>query len=176
MSAEPTPVLSRSGPLKFLNTWVAKNESEEAEQRRRHKGKGPAVETSDDIIEEKEKEPKGASKPAAAAAGGPPPNPKGFFANERTFLSWMQLVLILGALAVGLVNYGDKMGQTAGVIFTVIAMSFMFYALLRFWERADRLQTKEKSIKFEDMIGALILVAVVFLAVAVNFALKFIHR
>jgi len=34
--------------------------------------------------------------------------PKVSFANERTFLSWLHFVVVLGGLAVGLLNFGDK--------------------------------------------------------------------
>ena len=33
--------------------------------------------------------------------------PKVFFANERTFLSWLNFTVILGGLAMGLLNFGD---------------------------------------------------------------------
>jgi uncharacterized membrane protein YidH (DUF202 family) len=32
--------------------------------------------------------------------------PKVFFANERTFLSWLNFTVILGGLAIGLLNFG----------------------------------------------------------------------
>lgn len=34
--------------------------------------------------------------------------PKIAFANERTFLSWLHFTVVLGGLAVGLLNFGDK--------------------------------------------------------------------
>jgi Domain of unknown function (DUF202) len=34
--------------------------------------------------------------------------PKVFFANERTFLSWLHFTVVLGGLAVGLLNFGDE--------------------------------------------------------------------
>lgn len=34
--------------------------------------------------------------------------PKVSFANERTFLSWLNFTVVLGGLAVGLLNFGDK--------------------------------------------------------------------
>lgn len=36
--------------------------------------------------------------------------PKVSFANERTFLSWLHFTVVLGGLAVGLLNFGDKAG------------------------------------------------------------------
>ena len=37
--------------------------------------------------------------------------PKISFANERTFLSWLHFTVVLGGLAVGLLNFGDKVRQ-----------------------------------------------------------------
>ncbi len=34
--------------------------------------------------------------------------PKVSFANERTFLSWLHFTVVLGGLAVGLLNFGDQ--------------------------------------------------------------------
>jgi len=34
--------------------------------------------------------------------------PKVSFANERTFLSWLHFTVVLGGLAVGLLNFGDN--------------------------------------------------------------------
>lgn len=39
--------------------------------------------------------------------------PKVAFANERTFLSWLHFTVVLGGLAVGLLNFGDKVCPAA---------------------------------------------------------------
>lgn len=39
--------------------------------------------------------------------------PKVSFANERTFLSWLHFTVVLGGLAVGLLNFGDKVHYLA---------------------------------------------------------------
>ena len=45
--------------------------------------------------------------------------PKVSFANERTFLSWLHFTVVLGGLAVGLLNFGDKVG----LFFYLISLS-----------------------------------------------------
>ncbi|KAJ3009685.1 hypothetical protein HKX48_007798 [Thoreauomyces humboldtii] len=141
------PVYSTNGFFSFLESWRPAGESRSS---RRNKGKGPQV-------------------------GAPLPiNPKGLFANERTFLSWMNLCVTIGGLAVGLLNFGDTVGQMAGLVFGLIAIALMFYALMQFWARAERLQAREKGINFEDMTGAFALVSIIFLAVGINLGLRFI--
>jgi len=44
--------------------------------------------------------------------------PKVSFANERTFLSWLHFTVVLGGLAVGLLNFGDKANSSS--IFLVL--------------------------------------------------------
>ena len=42
--------------------------------------------------------------------------PKVAFANERTFLSWLHFTVVLGGLAVGLLNFGDRVRLSAPYI------------------------------------------------------------
>ncbi|CAG8535205.1 11145_t:CDS:2 [Funneliformis caledonium] len=46
--------------------------------------------------------------------------PKVFFANERTFLSWLQFTVVLGGLAIGLLNFGDRVGKISAAAFTFV--------------------------------------------------------
>ncbi|KAI9000217.1 vacuolar transporter chaperone 4 [Gaertneriomyces semiglobifer] len=68
--------------------------------------------------------------------------PKVFFANERTFLSWLHFCIVLGGLALGLLNFGDRVGQISGLIFTVVAMLFMVYALFLYQWRAHKIRNR----------------------------------
>ncbi len=45
-----------------------------------------------------------------------------FFANERTFLSWLNFTVILGALAIGMLNFGDRPAFISAFLFTGVAM------------------------------------------------------
>lgn len=47
---------------------------------------------------------------------------------SRTFLSWLNFSVVLGGLAVGLLNFGDRVGKISAGMFTVVAMSIMVYA------------------------------------------------
>jgi uncharacterized membrane protein YidH (DUF202 family) len=42
--------------------------------------------------------------------------PKVSFANERTFLSWLHFTVVLGGLAVGLLNFGDRVCTLAHLL------------------------------------------------------------
>ncbi|KAI9204619.1 VTC domain-containing protein [Polychytrium aggregatum] len=98
--------------------------------------------------------------------------PKVFFANERTFLSWLNFTMVLGGMALSLLNFGDRIGQLTGLIFTVIAMLFMGYSLYLYQWRVHRIRERDPR-PFDDRWGPTVLVLVLFSAVVVNFWMKF---
>ncbi|KAG0181918.1 vacuolar transporter chaperone [Apophysomyces sp. BC1021] len=62
--------------------------------------------------------------------------PKVFFANERTFISWLQFCALLLTVSLSLLNFGDSTSRIAGAIFIGIAAVVAIYALYRFEKRA----------------------------------------
>ncbi|KAL4265055.1 DUF202 domain-containing protein [Pleurotus pulmonarius] len=80
--------------------------------------------------------------------------PKVSFANERTFLSWLHFTVVLGGLAVGLLNFGDKVGKISAAMFSVVAMAIMVGP-------------------YDDRIGPTVLCLALLVAVVVNFILRF---
>ncbi|KAI0232020.1 hypothetical protein L0F63_006021 [Massospora cicadina] len=98
--------------------------------------------------------------------------PKVFFANERTFLAWLNFALVLGALAIALMNFGNWIGVVSGILFIAIALVVMVYALLVFQWRAYKIRRREAG-PYDDRIGPIILVVCLFVAVSVNFGLKY---
>ncbi|KNE63919.1 hypothetical protein AMAG_08978 [Allomyces macrogynus ATCC 38327] len=98
--------------------------------------------------------------------------PKVFFANERTFLSWLNFSVTLGALAVGLLNFGsDAVGRVSGVLFTVIAMAIMLYALYLYLWRAHMIRKRDAG-PYDTRIAPVFIVIALFAAVCVNFGLR----
>jgi len=99
--------------------------------------------------------------------------PKVFFANERTFLSWLNFSVILGGLAVGLLNFGnDKVGKISAAMFTIVAMAIMVYALTTYHWRANAIR-KRGSGPYDDRIGPTVLCISLLAAIIVNFVLRF---
>lgn len=97
--------------------------------------------------------------------------PKVFFANERTFLSWLNFTVILGGLAVGLLNFGDRIGRISAALFTVIAMAAMIYALFTFHWRARAIRRRGQT-GMDDRFGPTVLALSLLAAVVVNFVLR----
>lgn len=99
------------------------------------------------------------------------PPAKTFFANERTFLAWLRFTLLLGALAIGLLNFSDHIGRVSAVIFTVVALTVMMYALFNYHARANKIDRKELG-DFSDKYGPAILTSFMIVAIAMNFYLR----
>ncbi|KAI0241773.1 hypothetical protein L0F63_004786 [Massospora cicadina] len=70
--------------------------------------------------------------------------PKVFFANERTFLSWLHFGIVLSSLSIGLFNFGDKVGQVAASVFILISMGVFVYAVCLFYWRGNRIRARQK--------------------------------
>jgi uncharacterized membrane protein YidH (DUF202 family) len=100
--------------------------------------------------------------------------PKVFFANERTFLSWLNFTVILGGLAVGLLNFGDSVGRISAGLFTLVAMAAMIYALFTFHWRAKSIRVRGQG-GFDDRIGPTVLAIALLAAVVVNFVLRVVE-
>ncbi|KAF8926463.1 VTC domain-containing protein [Dissophora ornata] len=101
--------------------------------------------------------------------------PKVFFANERTFLSWLQFTVMLGGLALGLLNFGDKVSRVSAGLFTFVALSFMVYALVTYHWRAYKIRNKELG-PFDDRIGPTLLCFILLTAMATNFFLQWAYE
>ncbi|KAI8089503.1 vacuolar transporter chaperone 1 [Halteromyces radiatus] len=97
--------------------------------------------------------------------------PKVFFANERTFLSWLNFTVVLGGLAMGLLNFGDRIGRLSAVLFTIIAMGVMLYALYTFHWRATKIRNRENA-PYDDRVGPTVLCIFMLAAVITNFWLR----
>ena len=48
-------------------------------------------------------------------------DPKAFFANERTFISWLQFCALLLTISLSLLNYGDRISRIVGAVFIIIS-------------------------------------------------------
>jgi hypothetical protein len=62
--------------------------------------------------------------------------PKTFFANERTFIAWLQFCALLLTVALNLLNFGDSVSRIVGGVFIGLSAGIAIYALYRFEKRA----------------------------------------
>lgn len=65
--------------------------------------------------------------------------------------------MILGSLAIGLLNFGDRVGRISAGLFTFVAMGAMIYALATFHWRAAAIRKRGQG-SFDDRFGPTVLV------------------
>lgn len=103
-------------------------------------------------------------------------DPKTFFANERTFLKWLSISVMIGMLSLSLLNFGDtsnNSAELAGLILLPVSIFFMLYSLIIFKDRAQKIYLRE-PMRYDDTRGPTLLVIVlcVSLLMATIFSLQ----
>ncbi|KAI9481014.1 MAG: VTC domain-containing protein [Benjaminiella poitrasii] len=98
--------------------------------------------------------------------------PKVFFANERTFISWLQFCALLLTVALNLLNFGDTISRTVGGIFIGLSAGIAIYALYRFEKRAWMISRRIDG-RYDDIWGPAVLCLLLVIALIVNFYLRF---
>ncbi|KAI8085589.1 VTC domain-containing protein [Thamnidium elegans] len=98
--------------------------------------------------------------------------PKVFFANERTFIAWLQFCALLLTVALNLLNFGDTISRTVGGIFIGLSAGIAIYALYRFEKRAWMINRRIDG-RYDDIWGPAVLCILLVLALIVNFYLRF---
>jgi len=81
---------------------------------------------------------------------------------------------VLGALAIGLLNFGDRVGRISAGLFTLVAMATMIYALVTFHWRAKSIRLRGQG-GFDDRWGPSVLAVALLAAVVVNFVLRVVE-
>lgn len=89
-------------------------------------------------------------------------DPKTFFANERTFLKWLSISVMVGMMSLTLLNFGNTSNngaELAGLMLLPVAILFMVYSLLIFKDRANKIYMRE-PMRYDDTRGPTMLVIV----------------
>ncbi|KAF9573430.1 vacuolar transporter chaperone [Mortierella alpina] len=117
------------------------------------------------------KEKRAASTPKRASAPVRM-EPKVFFANERTFLNWLQFSVLLGSISLTLLNFGNHMTRVSGAVLTIITLMAMLYALGIFHIRLSNILSTKPNRQFHDRYGPTVLCVFLFGAYFLNFYSK----
>ncbi|KAJ1797814.1 GTPase regulator Nrf1 [Coemansia sp. RSA 2399] len=100
--------------------------------------------------------------------------PKNYFANERTFIGWLQLAVTMGGLGLALLNFGGDGVRVhiSAFVFETGALMLIVYAYITFWRRAQRLRRGERGTWDDRFVPAIVVIFFIF-ATAINFGLTF---
>ncbi|KAI2632014.1 SPX-domain-containing protein [Hypoxylon sp. NC1633] len=120
--------------------------------------------------------PKGVTKPEVwlKNAGPLQVEPKVWLANERTFLKWQHICILLGSLAISLYTAAGKnfLAECMGIAYIVIAIMAGGWGYVMLQKRRDMIV--ERSGKdFDNMIGPLAVSAAMIAALVLNFVFSY---
>lgn len=93
--------------------------------------------------------------------------PKVFFANERTFIHWLQFSALIMTAALTLLNFGDRVSAISGGTFFGISMVLALYAFFRYRYRAYQINNRP-HIRYDDLYGPVGLCCLLVGAMAVS--------
>ncbi|KAK3818379.1 MAG: VTC domain-containing protein [Benniella sp.] len=96
---------------------------------------------------------------------------KVFFANERTFLKWMNFAVLLGTIGVSLFNAADNIGRFAGILLAITGLLTLIYSIWLYERRLTMLRNKDPGPYDEPVMPTLMCVCML-TAISLNFYLK----
>mmetsp|Transcript_19006 Transcript_19006/g.53990 ORF Transcript_19006/g.53990 Transcript_19006/m.53990 type:complete len:208 (-) Transcript_19006:200-823(-) len=100
--------------------------------------------------------------------------PKVFFANERTFLAWLHISIILAGGSIAILAFADEQNagsQLYGVILLPVALAFIVYAMHQYTRRAYMIRNKHPG-PYEDTVGPTVLGVMLMMSIVAQFAIK----
>mmetsp|Transcript_30377 Transcript_30377/g.65297 ORF Transcript_30377/g.65297 Transcript_30377/m.65297 type:complete len:1165 (-) Transcript_30377:261-3755(-) len=123
-------------------------------------------------MQETPREAKGEASPASSVRASslrtPRMEPKTFFANERTFTSWLSAAMLLLSVGIALTEFESASGggMGGGNLIITSALLIMSYGLLTFTVRIRKIKRKD-PLGYDDQYGPIFLVLVLGAAIVV---------
>lgn len=104
--------------------------------------------------------------------------PKVWLANQRTFVKWQHIAVLLGSLSVGLYNAAGKSNNVARGLAVVYTLVAAFAGAWGWWQYIVRSHMiKERSGKdFDNIIGPIVVCVGLVVALCLNFGFKVCKR
>lgn len=119
--------------------------------------------------------PPGVTKPGLLIKDSGPlqVEPKVWLANERTFLKWQHICILLGALAVSLYTAAgeDTIAEYMGITYVVIAIFAGTWGYYMHFTRRNMIVARSGK-DFDNIFGPLVISVALMVALVLNFAFK----
>ncbi|KJA14698.1 hypothetical protein HYPSUDRAFT_150051 [Hypholoma sublateritium FD-334 SS-4] len=97
---------------------------------------------------------------------------KVWFANERTWISWLSISVLMGALSLGLFNASkDEVARRFAYVYAVISIAVLIYGYCLYQHRITMIRRRDPG-HFDALAGPLLLSAALFVAVLANFIIR----
>ena len=93
-----------------------------------------------------------------------------FFANERTFIHWLHMGVVLSGVASGVLAFSGNspVAEWYGIMLLPVSLGFCAYALHTFLWRAERIKLRIPG-RWDDPLGPVLLATFLAVVLAINF-------
>lgn len=101
-------------------------------------------------------------------------DPKVFFANERTFLAWLHVSVLLAGASVAIVAFDSHSSAPSalyGVILLPVSIAFIAYSMIQYTRRASMIRRKSPG-PYMDVTGPTVLTVILMLSIVTQFSIK----
>jgi len=97
---------------------------------------------------------------------------KVWFANERTWVAWLDISILLGTLALALFNASkDEIATNFAYGYALISVGVLVYAFLLYQHRISLIRRRYPG-HFDSFLGPIVLGIALFIAVLANFIIR----
>ncbi|KAI9460751.1 hypothetical protein F5148DRAFT_1276731 [Russula earlei] len=97
---------------------------------------------------------------------------KVWFANERTWVSYLNMSVLIGTLAIALFNASrDNIARNFAYVYAVISVGILVYGYVVYQHRITLIRRRDPA-HFDQIAGPVIISALLFFAVLANFILR----
>ncbi|KAF9223701.1 hypothetical protein BS17DRAFT_733388 [Gyrodon lividus] len=97
---------------------------------------------------------------------------KVWFANERTWISWLNLAILLGTLALALFNAShEPIARTFAYVYAAISVGVVIYGFYLYQSRITMIRKRDPG-HYDAIVGPVIVSTLLFFAVLANFVLR----
>lgn len=99
--------------------------------------------------------------------------PKVYFANERTFLDWMHMSVLLATISTAIIAFAEanEYSQIYGLVLLPTSIGFAMYALYVYMKRANMIRNKDPG-PYEEKVGPILLATLLAITIVANFAIR----
>ncbi|KAL1739823.1 hypothetical protein HDZ31DRAFT_48737 [Schizophyllum fasciatum] len=97
---------------------------------------------------------------------------KVWFANERTWISWLNMAVLLGTLSIALFNASkDKVARYFAYIYALISIGTLIYGYAIYQHRITKIRRRDPG-HFDAIAGPIIVSVLLFFAILANFIIR----
>ncbi|AET41494.1 Vtc4p Ecym_8209 [Eremothecium cymbalariae DBVPG len=94
--------------------------------------------------------------------------PKVYFATERTFLSWINIVLLLAGISTTMLTYGTRITMLASIGFFITALATLISSTIVYCRHVVNIRLK-RAVDYEDTYNPPMVFGLLFVSIAFSF-------